>query len=136
MKVNINKAKFGAKDNTYGKVEKCMKDFGLMDIKKGMEYGRESGVIVMSDSGRPTSLMDLVNMSGVTKISMKESGKHVFVMGKESTSLLLVILIWVSITGARLKAMASTDGPMEISILVSSLMGRSMVKDIGRRTLR
>ena len=136
MKVNINKAKFGAKDNTYGKVEKCMKDFGLMAIKKGMEYGRESGVIVMSDSGRPTSLMDLVNMSGVTKISMKESGKHVFVMGKESTSLLLVILIWVSITGARLKAMASTDGPMEISILVSSLMGRSMVKDIGRRTLR
>ena len=136
MKVNINKAKFGAKDNTYGKVEKCMKVFGLMAIKKGMEYGRESGVIVMSDSGRPTSLMDLVNMSGVTKISMKESGKHVFVMGKESTSLLLVILIWVSITGARLKAMASTDGPMEISILVSSLMGRSMVKDIGRRTLR
>ena len=136
MKVNIRKAKSGAKANMSGRAVNCTKDNGQMGTKMAMASGRASAVTAMLDSGRPINQMDLVSMFGATEMSTKENGKRAYVMDKEWTSFQLVILTWESTTGAKLKDMVSTDGQMETCTLVNSLMARNMDKGIGKRTMK
>ena len=90
----------------------------------------------MWGSGRLINHMGLASMCGGMEMNMRENGKRVCDMGKELTSLRLVILIWESITGVKLKDMVSIDGRMGTSTLVSSSTVRNTDKAIGRRTAR
>lgn len=50
---------------------------GNKELKKGTEYGKESKVNHILDSGKIVKLMDMVFTLGGMGTSMKVSGKHV-----------------------------------------------------------
>ena len=77
-------------------------------------------VMNMSESGQKTTLKDSENTPGLTEMSTRENGKHASDTDRVKIDSNLETNTSVSIDGAKLKVMASTNGKMAIFTLDNS----------------
>jgi len=59
--------------NINGKLDKCIKDNGRMDLNTDMEHGMEKMVSHILDNGNKANQMEKVSRFGQVKISMKDN---------------------------------------------------------------
>jgi hypothetical protein len=133
MKASTSRVKFKAKVSTNGNLGSSMKASGKMGTKKGMVFGKDLRMTHMLGNGGRINRTGLESIYGGTETSTKVNGKHAWDMDKEAIGLPVVINMWESTCGARLKGMDSISGLMDTRIVDSFSTARRRAKDTGWR---